>query len=306
MNLSNLNYYNMTYFIIVLEEKNLSKAAERIGISRQALSKAISSLEQTIGKQLFFRKQSGVEPTLAALELKTHVKTILKEYHQISNQGKLEQLADKRICVYTIDSVSQVFPNSFYDNFYEKYPDFILTIEESNEGFAIKQLLSSRCDFAIVSHETDYYNYNYTHLFHADYGSYMSCNHPLAQMDNLTLSDFKNTKFIGKSMDLEYYNRAVQAVYSNNLELDFFLEITNPSKRRDMVRCGKYVSCAWNYNMFNDMNDGVIFKPVKEMGDGIDLFLIENKHLKKQPHKAQIFKEYLLEWIYTRTTKDTK
>lgn len=78
----------------------------------------------------------------------------------------------------------------------------------------------------------------------------MSENHPLAAIENLRLSDFQNTKFIGKTMDLEYYNKAVQAVYNNNLELDFFLEITNSGKRRELVRGGKFVSCAWNTNIF--------------------------------------------------------
>ena len=95
----------------------------------------------------------------------------------------------------------------------------------------------------------------------------------------------------------EYYNKAVQAVYNNNLDLDFFLEITNSGKRRELVRGGKFISCAWNINVFYDENDGVIFKPVKDMGNGIDLYLIENKHIKNVNHNSVIYKQYLLDWI---------
>ena len=45
MCLANLTYYNLQYFSVVFEERNLSKAADRISISRQALSKSISSME---------------------------------------------------------------------------------------------------------------------------------------------------------------------------------------------------------------------------------------------------------------------
>lgn len=302
MNLSNLTYNNLMYFSVVFEERNLSKAAERISISRQALSKSISALEHNLEKVLFIRKQNGVEPTPDAIELFPHVKTILKEYNQISKQGKMEQMAKRRITIYTIDEISQVFPNSFYENFFDQYPDIILTIEERNENYAIQQLLTNNCDFAIVSNESNYYDFSYTFLFHADYGSFMSENHPLAAIENLRLSDFQNTKFIGKTMDLEYYNKAIQAVYNNNLELDFFLEITNSGKRRELVRGGKFVSCAWNTNIFYNLDDGVIFKPVREMGKGIDLYLIENKHIKNPNKNAAVYKQYLIDWIRSHTT----
>lgn len=297
MNLSNLSYHNLMYFSVVFEERNLSKAAAKIAISRQALSKAISSMEQTLGKQLFIRNQNGVEPTSAAIEFYSHVKTILREYDLINNQSMMEQLNERRIIIYRIDAISQVFPNSFYENFFREYPDILVTIEETNEEFAIKQLLTNRCDFAIISNESNYYDFTHTFLFHADYGSYMSVNHPLAQIENLSLEDFGDARFVGKSMVLEYYNKAVQAVYNNNLKLDFFLELTNPGKRRELVRSGNFISCAWNYNMFNDMKDGIVFKPVKEMGDGIDLYLIENKTVKSQKENSIIFKKYLIDWI---------
>lgn len=303
MNLTNITYYHLMYFVVVFEERNLSKAAERISISRQALSKSISSFEDTLGSQLFVRKQHGVEPTQAAKELMPHVKTILREYDQISNRGQMERMAGRRVTIYTIDAISQVFPNQFYTQFYEEYPDIILTIEERNEDFAIEQLLANNCDFAVVSNESNYYDFDYTFLFHADYGSYMSVRHPLAQKENLTLADFEGKRFVGKSMGLEYYNNAVQAVYDNSLELDFFLELTNPGKRRDLVRDGQLCSCAWNYNMFNDMDDGVVFKKVKDMGDGIDLYLIEKHNTRKKNKNAVAFKQYLLNWLGNQRTR---
>lgn len=303
MNLSNFTYYNMMYFSIVFEERNLSKAADRIMISRQALSKSIASLEQTLGKKLFIRKQNGVEPTQAALELITHVRTILREYDQISSQSQMEQMASRRVTIYTIDAISQVFPNSFYEEFYEQHPNILLTIEEQNEDFAIKQLLRNQCEFAVVTNESNYYDFDYTYLFHGDYGFYMSEEHPLAKKEDLQLADFGDMQFVGKSMVLEYYSTAVQAVHDHSRNLDFFLELTNPGKRRDLVRGGKFCSCAWNYNVFNEMNDGVVFRKVPDIGDGMDIYLIENRHLKKKNKNAQIFKKYLIDWIDERREK---
>ena len=299
MCLANLTYYNLQYFSVVFEERNLSKAADRISISRQALSKSISSMEKNLEKILFRRTQNGVEPTADAVELMPHVRMILREYDYLSQQSMLEDLRMRRVTVYTIDAISQVFPNSFYEDFHEKYPDIVLTLEEKNEEYAIQQLLAGKCDFAIVSHYSNYYDFRYDHLFHADYGSYMNASHPLAKFEKLCLEDFKGLRFVGKTMDLDYYSQAVADIYKNKLGLDFFLEITNPGKRRDLVREGRFVSCAWNYNLFNAMDDNVVFRPVPEMGDGIDLYLISNKNTKTRTRNASLFQDFLLNWLGT-------
>ena len=50
------------------------------------------------------------------------------------------------------------------------------------------------------------------------------------------------------------------------------------------------------------MDDGVVFRPVPEMGDGIDLYLIGNKNEKVQSQNAAIFKRFLLDWIAQQTS----
>ena len=297
MVLANITYYNLQYFSIVYEERNLSRAADRICISRQALSKSISLMEKNLGKVLFKRKQNGVEPTNAARELIPHVRMILHEYDSFLMRGQMEDLNTRRVRICTIDAVSQVFPNSFYEKFYAKYPNVVLSIEEKNEEYAIQQLQAGKCDFAIVSQYSNYRDFQFHHLFYAEFGSYMSVNHPLARKDVLRLDDFKGTQFVGKTMDLDYYSRAVADIYKNRLGVDFFLEMTNSGKCRDLVREGNFVSFDWNYTLFNNMDDGVIFRPVPEMGDGIDLYLIANKNTRFQTKNAALFQKFLSEWL---------
>jgi len=53
-----MNLYKLKYFIITAEELNISKAAERLFISQQALSSQINQLEEYYGVKLFQRKPS--------------------------------------------------------------------------------------------------------------------------------------------------------------------------------------------------------------------------------------------------------
>lgn len=56
-------------FIAVMEERNVTRAAERLGMTQPALSNALSRLRETLKDPLFIRERYGVQPTPIALEL---------------------------------------------------------------------------------------------------------------------------------------------------------------------------------------------------------------------------------------------
>lgn len=77
MNINYLRYYKFLY-----EEKNITKAAERLYISRQALSKAIVSMEEELGTKLITGSHSGVSFTSAGDYFYKRVLIILSEYER--------------------------------------------------------------------------------------------------------------------------------------------------------------------------------------------------------------------------------
>lgn len=56
-------------FVTLMEERNVTRAAERLGITQPALSNALSRLRVTMKDQLFVRERYGVQPTELALAL---------------------------------------------------------------------------------------------------------------------------------------------------------------------------------------------------------------------------------------------
>ena len=64
-----LNLIQLSYFCTLYKEQNYSKAAEKLFLSRQALKKSVSSLEDAIGCELFERDQTRLNPTKLAESL---------------------------------------------------------------------------------------------------------------------------------------------------------------------------------------------------------------------------------------------
>ena len=60
-----MEHREMEYVIVIAQEKNLSKAAERLFISQPALSRFLVKLEKELGTPLFERKNRQYIPTMA-------------------------------------------------------------------------------------------------------------------------------------------------------------------------------------------------------------------------------------------------
>ena len=71
-----MNFQNLEYFLAVAREGNITHAAEKLGISQQALSNQIARLEDELGCQLFNRKH-GFELTLSGKTLEGSANRIL-------------------------------------------------------------------------------------------------------------------------------------------------------------------------------------------------------------------------------------
>jgi len=72
----------LKYFIVTAEERNISRAAERLHITQPPLTRHIQSLEEELGVTLFNRTKWGVELTEAG-------KAVLSHAHSIKNQVEL-------------------------------------------------------------------------------------------------------------------------------------------------------------------------------------------------------------------------
>ncbi|MDH2067217.1 LysR family transcriptional regulator [Pantoea sp. GD03673] len=55
--------------LVMMEERNVTRAAERLGITQPALSNALNRLRETLNDPLFIRERYGMRPTPKAEQL---------------------------------------------------------------------------------------------------------------------------------------------------------------------------------------------------------------------------------------------
>ena len=70
----NLNLYK--YFLAVIEEQSVSKAAEKLGVSQPTVSYNIHALQRELGEELFVVERNGAVPVRRALVLYRRLKPV--------------------------------------------------------------------------------------------------------------------------------------------------------------------------------------------------------------------------------------
>lgn len=114
----------LKYFIAVAEERNISRAAERLHLSQPPLTRHIQALEDEMGVLLFKRTSWGVELTGAGEALLAHARnirdhlTLAFEHTRSQAQGKTE-----RVDVGAFGAVLLTYIPSLLDAFKRRHPD---------------------------------------------------------------------------------------------------------------------------------------------------------------------------------------
>tara|TARA_R110001592_G_scaffold240929_1_gene501180 strand:+ start:12242 stop:13144 length:903 start_codon:yes stop_codon:yes gene_type:complete len=88
MNLRSVDLNLLTIFDAIATERNLSRAAEKIGMSQPSVSAALGRLRIEFKDALFVRNAHGVTPTPRAIELQHQVRDILERISATISQSQ--------------------------------------------------------------------------------------------------------------------------------------------------------------------------------------------------------------------------
>lgn len=78
MNLSGIDLNLLLVFDAVMQERHVTRAGDRIGMSQPAMSNALNRLRHHLKDELFVRSPDGMRPTPRAVELATPVRAALQ------------------------------------------------------------------------------------------------------------------------------------------------------------------------------------------------------------------------------------
>jgi len=175
-------------FQVLMQEKNVTRAAERLFVTQPAMSKTLNRLRNLLEDELFVRSSHGLTPTPKTLELEGPVNHILNQLTElmVSNQEFDPASTSATISLATLGTSASVGMPIFIDKLRQQAPKVMLLSQNIDDKWE-DRLRSGSLDFAIVA-KTKFSPDFVTHkLMSIKPVLYMRKDHPLATTDQITL-----------------------------------------------------------------------------------------------------------------------
>ena len=190
---------HIRYFLAVAEQRNFTRAAEKLGMAQPPLSQQIHALEDELGGLLFHRVPHGAELTPAGDAFLVEARLTIAA----ADRAKLAAMRAQRGAIgrlllgITTSAAFNPIVSSTVDEFHRTWPDVQLGLEEITTAALYERVLRGDLDMAFVRPGFgDPSGVNLRHLPDESTVIALPANHRLAQHERLRLTDIAREPFV--------------------------------------------------------------------------------------------------------------
>jgi len=173
-------------FDALIEERSVTRAGERLGLSQSAISHALNRLRYVLNDELFVRMPDGMRPTVRAAEIAPRLREGLLQLQLALGPAEFDPArTERRFTIACTEYAGTILIPALIARLRALAPNAELSIRPSNMGVA-ESLLAGRVDLAIGSFRRVPEPFVYEPLFRETRVWVLSAGHPAAR-DDLTL-----------------------------------------------------------------------------------------------------------------------
>jgi DNA-binding transcriptional LysR family regulator len=141
----------LAYFVAVAEERNFTRAAQRIPIAQPAISQQIRRLESELGERLFVRDRRGIRLTPAGEALLPHARAMLADAeHAREAVVALSGLLTGRLAFGFVLSLPDRRLPGLLGAFHREHPGIELRLIEDETDALLAALATGQLDAALI------------------------------------------------------------------------------------------------------------------------------------------------------------
>lgn len=181
----------LRYFLAITEEKNISKAAERLYITQPTLSRQMMELEEELGKSLFIRGKRTISLTEQGMFLRKRAEEILSlvdktetAFHSPEEElsGEIHIGGGETLAMRLIAHAAQ--------SLHQKNPHVTFHLFSGNAQDVMEKIDNGLVNFGIFIEPVDLVKYDFIRLPVRDvWGVLMRKDSPLAQKETVQAKD---------------------------------------------------------------------------------------------------------------------
>lgn len=191
---------HLRYFVAVVEERSVSRAAERLVMSQPALTRQIKELERECGITLLDRIPRGVEPTPAGTALYQHAAHLLGLAAVTRDVARSASAARELITIGLPPGLPADWLTGLIHAFQAETPDIRIDFSDANSSAQLRSVQEGRLDIGLV-HQNPPSNLHSAELFEKPFGLAVRPNHPLAERETCPLIELDNLRVLAHARE---------------------------------------------------------------------------------------------------------
>ncbi|WP_188538890.1 LysR family transcriptional regulator [Paenibacillus segetis] len=233
----------LQYTLQIAEEKNFSRAAEKLHIAQPSLSQQLSKLEQELGVKLFHRNTSSVELTHAGASFISHARKIMDAVEQLHQEmDDISQLRAGRVIIGSMPITGSHLLPYVLPAFKEAYPEIRVTLLEDTSLNLEKLTAGGGTDLSLLSLPLQEPTLTYETICEEKIDLAVPPNHPLAKLKaqpgGIKLEQLRDESFIVLKKGQGFRKIALDLCRDAGFEPQIVFESNNIETVQSLVAAG--------------------------------------------------------------------
>jgi DNA-binding transcriptional LysR family regulator len=178
----------LSYFVVIAEELNITKAAEKLCMSQPPLSSQMKALEEELDTTLFIRGKRHLQLTESGKLLYRHAKEILSLVNKTSEEIRAMNKGMRgKIAIGLVEGSAPIIAAEWIETFLNNYKNVEFSVVDGNSDELIAKLRSGLIDMAVITSPCDNTLLNSFKVGQEKMTAFMSKDNPLALLPGNTI-----------------------------------------------------------------------------------------------------------------------
>ncbi len=273
----NLSSRDLRAVLALVEERNFTRAAQRVHLSQPAFSALIQSLEEGLGARLFDRTTRAVALTPEGRTFEQAARRMLADFDSMVDDFQDHAQKRKgRVAVAALPSLAAGWLPDVLLAYRRRHPGIELALFDSLSEECLALLRSRRVDLAMASTGTRSDDLESVPLCEDTFHLVCRKDHPLARQATVRIRDLADHPFVHMSRNTSVRQYLEAALHP--LQVRSVFEVEHLATVTGLVRAGLGVSLVPGLTLFHFDHPDVVVRPLEGKGITRQVFAVRRRH----------------------------
>ncbi len=293
-----MNTKELECFLSICEEGSITKAAKKMFITPQGMSRITRKLEDEVGSVILVRTQNGVELTDEGIILQKHAIKIMEHmnFMNLEMERKHKNVTGKLSIAASYGLIAFYSPKSII-SFREQHPDIQVTFKEYTDQKVQSSVWFGESDYGLTYGPVDSEKYDAVDLDENELYLIVNKNNPLSQYKEVTFDMLKGQRFVLQNSEFQLHNYVKDQCINAGFMPEVIFETNGICMCNKMCAADLAISITMKHTIKDIIMDSLVLIPFAGRQHRLKIQAI-SKHDNIMTEEMRLFMDHMNSWSY--------